>query len=236
MPRRPKRPPQIDDSPEALERAAKRRRARERDVDAEQRRIKAERAQVLHSFLHRYGSAGLIVVEGVSDEASARFREGFEVELDKRLLVLPADGNIQGEERDASAAERAIEAMSSHRDSFGAIGVLGFEGVDFSGQSGRGTPAVYDYVEAMLEATHETPRDELAVVAFGEGHVHDMPTSALYDHKLERGIVSKLQIILGLDPRGEPNTVLEPGLSSQFVPRHYAIDPAINGRMDTDRP
>jgi hypothetical protein len=221
MSKKSKRPDKIDDSPEAMERQARRRRARERDLEAEQRKIKAERAKVLHSFLDLCGSAGLIIVEGVGEEAVAKFREGFEIELGKRLLLLPAQGSVQGEEREDNFAQVTLEAISAHRDAFGSKGVLGFEDVDFTGQSGSGTPQVTEHVAEILAASREKPRDELAVAAFGTGHVHDMPSSHLYDHNLERGFAGQLEIILGLDPRGEPKTILEPGLQPEFIPQPY---------------
>ncbi len=221
MAKKSKSPEKIDQSPEAMERQARRRRARERDAEAEQRKIKAERAAVLHSFLHREGSAGLIIVEGVSDEAATNFREGFEIELGNRLLMISAEGTIQGRSRDDEFARVTLGTIDDHRDTFGSVGVLGFEGVDFTGQSGRGTPKVAGHIAAILAASREKPRDELAVVAFGKGGVGDMPTSHVYERNLDRGLVGQLEIVLALDRRGEPRTVLEPNVQSVFTPHPY---------------
>lgn len=237
MTRRSKRPEKldkVDTSEEALEKQAKRRRVRERKLEAEQRKIKTERARVLHSFLHEHGSAGLLVVDGVGDDTVTKFREGFESELESRLLLMPADGNIQGDKRGDSFADITLGAISAHRDAFGQTGVLGFEDVDFSGQSGHGTPQVAEHVAEILAATREKPRSELAVVAFGRGKTQDMPTSHFYNHGLERGFVGKLEIILGLDPRGEVKTMLEPAAHSLFVPGSYRPPSIIETPPDMD--
>lgn len=225
MTRRSKRPGKIDESPEAMARRAERRLARERQLEAEerdrerahraeQRKIKVERGMVLHHFLRRYGSAGLIIGEDVDEGVVADFREGFQIELTKRLLMLPADGTIQGEERDNEFALETLGAMSAHHHAFGGTGVIGFEGTDFSGQSGEGTPEIATHVASVLNATGEDPRTVPAIVAFGTGTVNDMPTSAYYDRHINRGIVDGLAHVLALDEHGEPKTMVGPSALS----------------------
>jgi hypothetical protein len=206
-------------SEQELQLQRERRAAHELKLEGEQRQLKIERAHVLLSFLHKHGSGGLLVVEDVSEEAAGKFREGFEMELGKRLLLLPAEGNVQGEERDEVFAEQTLLAISQHRREHREKGVFGFDGVDFSGKSGRGTPLVANWVSELLTATRVKPRNSPAVVAFGTGLESDMPTSGQYIHDRYRGFVDQLEIVLGLDEHGEAKTVLDPSVQTVFSPR-----------------
>lgn len=227
MPKRRRSDGPRHQTPEALEKRAARRAARERQIAAQQAaneertaaaqaKIRRERAQVVTSFVQRRRICGVLSTEGMDSQAMIELMDGFRQnhagkdgdEAGQRLLLVPAEGTVQGD-HDEEFAQDVLRQISSHRHAHTGDGVLGFEGLDFSGQSGRGTPAFMNRMDELIAAYRRQPGSELSLVAFGTGSASDVSGAQDFNHALDRGFAGEFDVVLGLDARGEPLTVLE---------------------------
>ncbi len=186
----------------ALATAAKNRSAREEELRVE-RALPALRAIRLHHNL------GVVTFKG-SDEDY--FLRGFTRAVEKRkggLLVLPAQGNIQGEDLGPEQAEDTLSMLSHHRREHGKLAVVAFIDFQFGDKKSVGTPLVSNRAGEIINAWGDTdhPDPGLDIVIVGNGDTSHLATTRPdFVREVQHPVAGKLAIRYALDARNELTT------------------------------
>ncbi|PIZ61776.1 hypothetical protein COY17_03625 [Candidatus Saccharibacteria bacterium CG_4_10_14_0_2_um_filter_52_9] len=187
---------------EALAAAADRRSAREEA-------LQVERALPALRLIRRHHNFGVVTFKGSDGDY---FLEGFTKAVERQkggLLVLPAEGNIQGEDLGHEQAEDTLSMLSHHRREYGKLAVVAFIDFQFGDKKSIGTPLVARRVSDLLDAQNDPdqPNPGTGIVIIGSGDTsHLVTTGSNFMRETQHPVAGKLAIRYALDNHNELTT------------------------------
>jgi hypothetical protein len=198
--------------------------------------IKAERTVIVSKALRTSRNCGVIAMRGVGTKD---FLTGISDNIgEDRVLVLPAQGNIQGQPpagenvegqyTEFEHAREMSELLSLFWRKHNKEGLIIFEGAKFSGDVGPGTKWVADRVSGiLLRQNNRNAKPSLGeqidpmVIVLGHGVPEDLPTATTYKVDEQPGVLEHLSMRFALCADGELTkltTVLDPILLYEDPP------------------
>jgi hypothetical protein len=198
--------------------------------------IKAERTAIVSKTLKISRNCGVIAMSGVQTKD---FLTGISDNVgNDRVLVLPAQGNIQGQPpagenvqgqyTEFEHAREMSELLSLFWRKHNKEGLIIFEGTKFSGDVGSGTEWVADRVTDILMRQNKRKKEpslgeqiDPMIILLGHGVPEDLQTATTYRDHEHTGVVDHLSMTFALCADGELTkltTVLDPILLYEDPP------------------
>lgn len=202
-------------TPEAQAKGAQRRAKREQ-------KNRAERIKPLAYNLKQERVCGVTAVRGaVTADLITGLGEKFGTE---RILQLPAEGTIQGEDKGFAYYIKVAKQISKHWRAHQKAGLLLFDGTNFDGNAGRGTELLFKRISDITSRQKEVTgkkNNDMMFLFLGHESLRDVP-NPYQSNEGAAPVLEHIAVNYRLQKNGDLISAVQPSEFAEYTP------PAVN--------